>query len=228
MKKYKLYVLRHPETMEIRYVGVTKHSLERRLSSHICDKSKTYKTNWIKSLKNQGLKPVIELVTSYDTKEEVFKAEIQCIRLYRGCGKNLVNIGIGGEGGNISNRKDFKHSDETKEILRQKSLGNKNSLGYSPSEETRRKIGEASKNRIMSEETRKKISKANAGRTAWNKGVPGRNIRSIVDQNGKEYVSIKEASIQIGCCASGISKVLNGKKQSIKGFIFKYKELNNE
>jgi hypothetical protein len=34
---YKGYVLRHPITNEIRYVGITSKELEQRLKGHICD-----------------------------------------------------------------------------------------------------------------------------------------------------------------------------------------------
>ena len=33
--EYKAYVLKDPETLEIRYVGITRKTLERRLKEHI-------------------------------------------------------------------------------------------------------------------------------------------------------------------------------------------------
>ncbi len=63
-KKYLIYVLKHPITKEIRYVGVTTKSLNQRLSQHICSKKRigTKVSKWIKNLSNFKLKPIIELI----------------------------------------------------------------------------------------------------------------------------------------------------------------------
>ena len=58
----------------------------------------------------------------------------------------------------------MKHSDETKEILRQKSKGNKNNLGRIVSNETREKIREKLKGIPLSDETKLKMSKSQKGR----------------------------------------------------------------
>jgi len=64
---YKIYSLNCPLTNEIRYIGYTSLSLEKRLSNHISESSKksskaTYKINWIKSLKNKNSIPTIHLI----------------------------------------------------------------------------------------------------------------------------------------------------------------------
>lgn len=56
MKEYKIYSLNDPETGEVRYVGKTVSPLYKRLSSHYRDKSKSYKTFWIYSLKKKWFK----------------------------------------------------------------------------------------------------------------------------------------------------------------------------
>lgn len=58
-----VYALSHPISNEIRYIGVTKYDLKKRLNSHFNDTRKTHKTNWINSLKRDGLKPIIELLS---------------------------------------------------------------------------------------------------------------------------------------------------------------------
>ena len=55
-RQIKIYCLKDPKTLEIRYVGKTIQTLQKRLNSHIsCSFSKTrkkYRVNcWIKSLK---------------------------------------------------------------------------------------------------------------------------------------------------------------------------------
>jgi hypothetical protein len=58
--------------------------------------------------------------------------------------------------------KDRKHSEETKEKLRQ--------IGLNRSEEYKRNMSEIKKGKPMSEETKQKLRDANKGQTPWNKG----------------------------------------------------------
>ena len=57
----------------------------------------------------------------------------------------------------------YKHSKETRDILREKSMGNKNWLGKNHSEETKEKLRIISTGRKVSDETRKKLSEKNKG-----------------------------------------------------------------
>lgn len=68
--KIKIYCLYNPYNCEIRYIGRTKSSLEKRLSQHIC-KSKNYysnshKENWVRNLLKNGIKPKIRILTILD------------------------------------------------------------------------------------------------------------------------------------------------------------------
>ena len=36
-RKIKIYALKHPNTLEIRYIGKTNQSLSKRLTNHICN-----------------------------------------------------------------------------------------------------------------------------------------------------------------------------------------------
>lgn len=101
MKTPKLYVLKDPETLEIRYVGITIRTLQQRLSGHICDVTTRpelnyHKINWIKSILNKGLKPIIELISEYNSLEEVKLAEIDYIMEYKQK-YNLTNSTMGGD-----------------------------------------------------------------------------------------------------------------------------------
>lgn len=65
MNTVKIYTLADPKTLEIKYIGKTIKTLNRRLSTHLQD-SKKYNhkcANWIKSLK---YKPIIELIEEVD------------------------------------------------------------------------------------------------------------------------------------------------------------------
>jgi hypothetical protein len=96
-----IYVLKHPLTNEIRYVGKTVKLLHKRLHNHIYEATKRYKPNyrcnWIKSLVNQGLKPLIEEIDNC-TWENSAKLEIHYIQYYKSIGCRLINLTDGGEG----------------------------------------------------------------------------------------------------------------------------------
>lgn len=86
-----VYVLKCPEG-NVRYVGVTRHSLERRLSQHMREAkaNKTYRHRWLNSL---TAPPKIEMI---ETTGDWDEAERRWIKYYRDCGARLVN---GNEGG---------------------------------------------------------------------------------------------------------------------------------
>lgn len=89
----KIYVLRHPVTLEIRYVGLTKLSLKHRLSLHLSEKKKiTHKSHWISSLKKKGLKPLIEEIDTALTVKELEKKELYWINYYLNNGFRLTNF----------------------------------------------------------------------------------------------------------------------------------------
>lgn len=92
---YKIYALIDPLTDEIRYIGYTSKSLEKRLKSHIydCNRTKSHKTNWIRSLLNKGLKPIIKQLNETNEIKVCLDMEVYYISLY----DNLTNSTSGGE-----------------------------------------------------------------------------------------------------------------------------------
>ena len=101
MEKPKLYVLQNPDTLEIKYVGITMKSLQERLEKHLYDvKNRSYlspkKVEWFESLFEQNKVPIISLISEFDTIDECKKAEIKYIKEYKDIYK-LVNNSIGGE-----------------------------------------------------------------------------------------------------------------------------------
>lgn len=102
---YKIYVLKDDKN-HIKYVGITKNSLKTRLNGHI-SKSKrnvefTHKTNWIKSLLNENVKPTIEEIESVDTEIEALNREIFWIKHFKELGCNLTNTTEGGDASNMN------------------------------------------------------------------------------------------------------------------------------
>ena len=62
----KIYTISNPITGEIRYVGKTIQSLNERLRKHMTDKRNSYKVNWLKQLKLNGIVPEIMLIDECD------------------------------------------------------------------------------------------------------------------------------------------------------------------
>ena len=105
MKKYKIYCLKHPVTLEIRYIGVTTNSLLMRLSQHKYDalkkNSNKYLSKWIRKVyRETTLVPIIELV-EIATQNNWEEREKYWISFY----SNLTNIREGGRGVFVSRDK---------------------------------------------------------------------------------------------------------------------------
>lgn len=155
-----IYGLADPLSGNIRYVGKS-YDPNSRYRMHLKIKEpKTHKEFWIVSLKKLGLLP--ELVILETTTElQAAEREIFWIAEYRSLGFKLTNSTDGGEG--VRGR---KHSEEAKVLLSKRMLGNKFSLGFHHSQETRLKmtqnrVGMTGKNH--SEETKSKISQGKTG-----------------------------------------------------------------
>jgi len=112
MKKVFIYALLDPITKNIKYIGKTEYTLEKRFKEHLKDgNKKTYKNKWINSLYNKGLTPEIILIE--EVNENIWKEkEIFYISLFRSMGSKLTNISKGGEGGGSIG---YKHTKEWKE-----------------------------------------------------------------------------------------------------------------
>lgn len=98
------------------------------------------------------------------------------------------------------------HSEETKEILREKSKGNKNMLGKTHTEETKNKIREKLKGCILSEETKLNMSN-------------GQKNRIYSDEELKKITEINKLRIGIPLSDEHklkLSLAKLGKKQIVK------------
>lgn len=91
-----IYGLVDPRTNEIRYVGKTTQTLNKRLSQHLCSNKKhnPHKFNWINQLKTLNLKPTIILIESCNDKNWVEREKHYILTI-----ENLTNITQGGENG---------------------------------------------------------------------------------------------------------------------------------
>jgi hypothetical protein len=178
MKNTYIYSLSDPITNNVRYIGKSDNP-EKRYTTHLAEYGGYHKVCWIKSLKKIGLKPKLDIIDCIPDNEWQFWEE-HYISLYKSWGFKLTNILAGGNGGYLPGEKnpklERKHSEETKEKIRQSKIGHKQSeetklkrseslKGRVFSIETREKISTASKNKILTKEHKDKISKSMIGNT---------------------------------------------------------------
>lgn len=206
--KYKIYYLIDPRTNEIRYVGKTTKSLTYRLiNGHMQDTSKTHKTNWIKSLKKEGLMPIIELVETCDNEEKCNYLEKYHIQLLGRADKGLgilVNSTDGGEGttgrvltketkgkiskGNKGKRLGTKLPDITKNKIKE----SHSKFSKKKKKEISEKISKANIGKIVKESTKEKIRIANIGR------IHSDESKVKISKNGIGYKHKNKSSKFIG------------------------------
>lgn len=187
MKEYKIYSLNDPITNEVRYVGKTVSALYKRLSSHYRDKKKSYKTNWIKSLKKLKLKPTINLIEICKEKNWQDREKFW-IKYYRSKVK-LTNLLEGGQG----LPKGYKHSEETIkkiQIAAQKNTKGRFYKGQKFSKKTNKKKAEALKKEICQIDKNFKLIKI------W-KGIIDASIKTKIDKNNISSV-LKKRTISAG------------------------------
>jgi len=147
-----IYSLSDPTTKEIRYIGFTSRSLlDKRLSEHLRDNRKTRKNSWIKSLKNKGLKPEINIL-EYCNLENWKNLEKKWILQMKS--DRLTNHTLGGEG-----ILGYKFSDE------QRKANSERNKGKILSKKHRENISKANKGRKINEDTKNKIRTSHIGMT---------------------------------------------------------------
>lgn len=237
----KIYTLNHPITGEVRYVGKTIQSLNKRLNGHIYKVGNTHTICWIKSLKKLGLTPNIELLDTCSTNNWKFW-ESFWIELFKSWNINLTNHSTGGEGrenvrlteeqklhlSKIKKGRQFtpEHMNKLREGLRNYyiSMRSASKFKYQQAKIIKPKY-------IMTLQHNLNISKALKGRKVSSdviKNMSNGHKKSIlqIDSNGviiKEWESAKDAAIFFNVNPSSIRHVLSGRKNKVKGYLWKYK-----
>lgn len=183
-KTVSIYALLDPKTKQVRYVGVTRFSLARRLGGHIQSalkaNSNLHVHNWIRKINRKPIIQLIEIVSFSVWAEK----EIWWIAYYKSQGCKLTNSTIGGEGacgtvpskaarrrrsefmkGNTRRKRGTKSKASTKKKISKSLIGNKRALGYRHTEESKAKIAEAIRKRAIEHpqthtaKTKRKLSK---------------------------------------------------------------------
>jgi hypothetical protein len=141
------------------YIGYTKLSVENRIKAHLTEakhsKKFTKKLNWLRSIDSSLIKFII-LHDNIKAETEALQKEVECIAFY----KNSVGCEFlkNGDDGGIGGTKNY--TPEVIEKIRQSKVGNKWNIGRQKTEETKNRIKESNKNKIVTEETKEKIRKS--------------------------------------------------------------------
>ena len=213
MKTY-IYILKHPETFEVKYVGKT-NNIKRRFAQHkskkCLEKTGSKKlASWILKLLSNNLLPIMEIIEECD--DNWAEREKYWISYYSNT-TTLCNLSEGGEGvgHNDSTKSKIKNalvgrkrSDEEKEAISKAMIGKKRGK-YTNTE--------GHKKRYENPEERKKCS------IKLRKKVGQYDLENNLIQ---EFESLREASRQLNIDCGSISKCCKNKQKQSNGFTFKY------
>jgi hypothetical protein len=206
--------------MQVRYVGKSNKPLQR-FNRHINENVVNRKSSWIKSLKLNGLLPILEIIDEVPLCDWEFW-EKHYIKLYKSCGAKLLNMNDGGQGATPIR--------ETIEKQRRIKFGKK------ITEETRLKLSISNKGRKISEKQKKQLSDARKGKPLHPNTIKGAIEKSSKKVSSysldgikiKTYNSISDAYRDTGVFKHVIIKIckkVNFYNQS-KGITFRYGDLD--
>lgn len=162
-----IYALTYED--EIRYIGCTSCSLNKRYKEHLRCQDNTYKQKWIKSLLKKGKKPNIKLIEEVDL-DILFEREKYWISYHKNKSR-LTNLTDGGEG----------------------------VLNYKPSKKIKEKISKNTRRAMKNPLIREKLRKAKTGKPAKNKkklkDQYGNIYSSLTEAAEKHNISISAISL---------------------------------
>jgi group I intron endonuclease len=215
-----IYILKDPITNEVRYVGKSDNP-KKRLSEHI-NKSKhtsTYKNNWLKNLKKNNLKPILEIIDVVD-KSNWGELEKKWITHFKEIGSNLTNQTEGGDGGNFGEKINLLISKKLK--------------GGKFTEHTLKLMSESAKKRKLSDNGRQSLSEKRKGvkNPMYGKKQTTHCIESkyksvlqfsLNNEFIQEWKSLKEVSEYLLINRNTIRMVCNNQRISAGGYKWKFK-----
>jgi group I intron endonuclease len=209
-----IYTLTDPRDNLIKYIGKAK-SINTRLYTHMVNcnlKKNTKKTAWLKSLKSQGLVPIIEELDTvgYENWKETEK---YWIAQFKAWGFNLKNLTSGGDGN------DSPRTEEFKKRVSETMTGRP--ANYIMTQDIKDKMSVAAKRpeNVKKLIERSKLTKDKAAERCWKPVIELTKDGKIIT----EYPSLKHAAESVNGDNSSISKVCRGKAQTAYGKIWKYK-----
>lgn len=150
------------------YIGKDKHNNPKYLGSGIV---------LIQAIKKYGIENFVkEIIDSADTADELNEKEIYWIKEHQSFNRNIgYNIAVGGEGGDVFTYK----TDEEKEVTRKNiSDGLMGHVGVKHTDEFKQHMSEINTGKTLSEETKVKIGIASKQRFEGESGEAKRNAYS--------------------------------------------------
>lgn len=184
MSKFELYGLFCPYTDEIKYIGITKNGLKKRLNDHLKRPTNEFISSWFNDLKLDNKIPNIKLIKECISYEELLQSEIDEIRKCRELKIDIYNIA---DGGDINPM-----------------------LGKTHTPETRQKISLIHKGRKMSEE--QKLKRKELLKELWSDPEWSKNVRQKMSYNTKgENNPNWKGGISVSYCECGNRKGSNRK-----------------
>lgn len=117
METTNIYVLIDPRNGKVRYVGKA-NDISQRYRAHLnrARKHQIHKANWIKQLRDLGLKPIVEVIDVVPINEWVYW-ETYWIAQMKAWGFDLLNYTLGGDGATFANQTSFKKGDNGKKVV---------------------------------------------------------------------------------------------------------------
>jgi hypothetical protein len=219
-----VYALLEPETGEVRYVGKSKHGLERpRQHRRAAHRERSHKATWIRALARKGQEPRILVLSHYETEDAAYAAEVEWIKLLRDCGVRLTNHNDGGRGGEGG-----KASDETRRKLSESRLGAKNHQHGKPQHPNNKAaVSAANKARKWTPEqkaARSQLMKQIQADPAVRAAHAAKTQKPVVAIRGLEvhwFPSVK-ATAALGFNPANVCNALKGRITQHKGFVWAY------
>ena len=212
MKTY-IYILRHPKTFEVKYVGKT-NNIKRRFAQHkskkCLEKTGSKKlASWILKLLSNDLLPIMEIIE--ECEDNWAEREKYWISYYSNT--NLCNLSEGGEG--------VGHNDSTKSKIKNTLLGRKRtdeekqaiSKAMTGVKRGKYSTSEGHKKRYEDSDERKKCG------IKLRKKVGQYDLKHNLIQ---EFESLREVSRKLSIDCGSISKCCKNKQKQSNGFTFKY------
>lgn len=194
MKRYKVYCLRDKNN-DIRYVGQTRQTLQKRLAGH---KEKS-------SFKNEYF--TIELIADFDLPEPMFELEAMLIKHY-----NLILNGWNKSEGFEKGKDEFDCS-----------KANNGFYGHSHSKEVCDNIGKRSIGNEYAKGNKSRTGRTNS--EEHKEAVSNKVSKKVICiETGDVFKSGREAANKYGLCRSKVSNVCHGKRKSTGGYRFKFVE----
>lgn len=228
-----IYTLEHPVTQEIRYVGKTKNP-KMRFHNH-CNKlhnEKSHKRNWINSLKEKNLKPIMKILDEVLETEWHYWEKFWIMQL-KFWGFDLVNHTSGGDGLTLGNQTSFKKGN----ISWNNGKGNLKKCTICDKEfqssKTAKKISCSKECASIIRSIATKKTQFSNGNIPWHKGLnlklkPDKNVYQFNKEKTimiKKWNTAKEAGTTLNISIQGIGQCARNVNKSCGNYYWNYKNI---